>query len=107
MDRRTSDLAPETRNAEQDDAPEQAQTLAAEALANESGRTSPTESARHTSDADFSDDDTQDVVDHMRDMENSGRIDMDAFDGEDNHDDNEDKYGPGAKVDPQLPSDGS
>ncbi len=52
-------------------------------------------------------DSTQDTVDHMRDMESSGRIDMGAFRGEDNHDDNEDKYGKSAKVDPDLPSDGS
>ena len=35
----------------------------------------------------------QDTVDHMRDMESSGRIDMDAYDGETNMDDNVDKYG--------------
>jgi hypothetical protein len=42
----------------------------------------------------------------MRDMESSGRIDMSAFDGEENMDDNEDKYGDDANPDPELPSDG-
>ena len=42
----------------------------------------------------------------MRDMEQSGRIDMGAYRGEPNMDDNEDKYGPDSKED-DLPSDGS
>ncbi len=42
----------------------------------------------------------------MRDMEQSGRIDMGAFAGEENLDDNEDKYGEENRVD-DLPSDGS
>ena len=42
---------------------------------------------------------TQDTVDHMRDMESSGRVDMGAYRGEDNHDDNVDKYGKPAKPD--------
>jgi hypothetical protein len=43
----------------------------------------------------------------MRDMEQSGRIDMGAYSGEPNFDDNEDKYGEESKVDKDLPSDGS
>jgi hypothetical protein len=35
----------------------------------------------------------------MRDMESSGRIDMSAYRGEPNHDDNVDKYGKSAKPD--------
>ena len=46
------------------------------------------------------------MVDHMRDMESSGRVDMDAFAGEPNHDDNVDKYGSEAKLD-GLRGDGS
>ena len=42
----------------------------------------------------------------MRDMEQSGRIDMSAYAGEENLDDNEDKYGDETRVD-DLPSDGS
>ena len=44
-------------------------------------------------------DSTQDTIDHMRDMESSGRIDMSAYRGEPNHDDNVDKYGKSAKPD--------
>ena len=68
---------------------------------------SPTESRKSDNKSGLMNDSTQDTVDHMRDMESSGRIDMGAFRGEDNHDDNEDKYGKSAKVDPDLPSDGS
>jgi len=39
-------------------------------------------------------------------MEQSGRIDMGAYLGEPNMDDNEDKYGEESKLD-DLPSDGS
>ena len=49
-------------------------------------------------------DSTQDTVDHMRDMESSGRIDMNAYRGEPNHDDNEGKYGKKNEVDPDLPN---
>ena len=68
---------------------------------------SPTESVKSDNSSGLLGDSTQDTVDHMRDMESSGRIDMSAYRGEDNHDDNEDKYGKSAKVDPDLPSDGS
>ena len=42
----------------------------------------------------------------MRDMESSGRIDMDANRGEPNHDDNVDKYGKPNKPD-DLRGDGT
>jgi hypothetical protein len=97
-------LAPETFNDEQDDEQSQAQEIAEDALSEDDD--SPTESTKPRKGA-FDEDSTQDLVDHMRDMESSGRIDMGAFQGEDNHDDNEDKYGEDNKVDPDLPSDGS
>jgi len=97
-------LAPETFNDEQDDEQSQAQEIAEDALSEDDD--SPTESTKPPKGA-FDEDSTQDLVDHMRDMESSGRIDMGAFQGEDNHDDNEDKYGEDNKVDPDLPSDGS
>ena len=92
-------LAPETHNSEQDDEDAQAQTVADQAQALRKG--DPTSSVKVGSG------DSQDLVDHMRDMESSGRIDMGAYDGEENMDDNEDKYGEAAKPDPDLPSDGS
>lgn len=103
---RNAALAPELHNAEQDDEPSQAHTLADEAL----GRRTmdygdPLESVKPPS-ANLDGDSTQDLVDHMRDMEASGRIDMGAYLGEDNMDDNEDKYGEENRLG-DLPSDGS
>ncbi len=90
-------LAPETHNDEQDDERSQAQTVADEAQA-ESPR-SPTESTKVEGGSGLMNDSTQDTVDHMRDMESSGRVDMDAYRGEPNHDDNVDKYGKQRKPD--------
>ena len=92
-------LAPETHNSEQDDELSQAQTLADEARGRNPGDYgSPTESVKVKRDSD-DEDSTQDLVDHMRDMESSGRIDMGAYLGEDNMDDEEDKYGEEARLD--------
>jgi hypothetical protein len=91
-------LAPETHNSEQDDEDAQAQTVADQAQALRKG--DPTSSIK------VGGGDSQDLVDRMRDMESSGRIDMGAYDGEENMDDNEEKYGDEANPDPQLPSDG-
>lgn len=90
---RQTGLAPETFNDEQHDEDAQAQTLADEAL----GRSpadygSPTES-RKVNGKNYDEHSTQDLVDHMRDMERSGRIDMGAYEGEENMDDEDDKYG--------------
>jgi hypothetical protein len=92
-------LAPETHNSEQDDEGAQAQTVAEQAEALRKG--DPTSSVK------VGGGDSQDLVDHMRDMESSGRIDMGAYDGEENMDDNEGKYGEQANPDPELPSDHS
>ena len=105
IDRRIPDEAPEAHNAEQDDELEQSQTLADEALRGGARDHSPLDSEKVPG-GEIDDDSTQDLIDHMRDMEQSGRIDMSAFEGEENHDDNEDKYGEAAKID-DYPSDGS
>lgn len=80
------DLPPEAHNASQDDAAEQAQTLADAAL----GRSSDFE-AGDTVKAEFEGDEDDpsmpDLVDHMNQMVSSGRIDMSAFRGERNDDD--------------------
>lgn len=92
------ELAPETHNSEQDDEQSQAHTLADEALGSSPlDYGSPTESVK-VSGGIFDEDSTQDLVDHMRDMERSGRIDMGAFRGEDNMDDEEDKYGEATRL---------
>lgn len=87
------ELAPETHNSEQDDESSQAQTIADEARGRNPGDYgSPTESVKRK--APLGDvDSTADLVDHMRDMEQSGRIDMGAYRGEESMDDEEDKYG--------------
>jgi hypothetical protein len=103
-ERTDEDQAPELHNAEQDDEQEQTQTIAEEALHGESRRGSPLDSIKAGEPGEIMDDSTQDLIDHMRDMEQSGRIDMSAFLGEPNHDDNEDKYGAASKLD-DLPSD--
>ncbi len=98
QEQRQANLAPETHNSEQDDHGSQAQEIAKEAQASASAH-SPTESTKSANKSDLTDDSTQDVIDHMRDMESSGRIDMDAYRGEPNHDDNVDKFGKSAKPD--------
>lgn len=105
-ERTDEDQAPELHNAEQDDEGEQTQTIADEALAGGARDASPLDSIKSDDQGEIMDDSTQDLIDHMRDMEASGRIDMDAFRGEDNHDDNEDKYGEANKID-KLPADGT
>jgi hypothetical protein len=91
--KRPSDIAPETFNDEQDDESSQAQEVAEEAR-NKDGETSPLDSTKVHGGIE-GEDDTQDLIDHMRDMEQSGRIDMGAFRGEPNDDDDEDKFGDG------------
>jgi hypothetical protein len=91
------DLAPETHNDEQDDEQSQAQTVADQAQQLRKG--DPTSSVKHDTT------ETPDVVDHMRDMEASGRIDMGAYRGEPSMDDDEGKYGEDNDIDPELPSD--
>ena len=103
QEQRQADQAPELHNDEQDDHLSQAQEIAEEAR-NKDGEHSPLDSKKVNSG--IGDNSSQDIVDRMRDMEQSGRIDMDAYRGEPNLDDNEDKYGPGNKVD-DLPADGS
>jgi hypothetical protein len=100
----SDDDAPELHNSEQDDEGEQTQTVAEDALRGMAREASPLDSVKVRSGID--DDSTQDLIDHMRDMEQSGRIDMDAYAGEENLDDNEDKYDDSNRVD-DLPSDGS
>ncbi len=85
--------APEAVNREQDDEDAQAQSVAEAAR-----RERPLgESTKAKSGGDT--DDAQDVVDHMRQMERSGRIDMDAYRGERSDDDEPGQLGPGGNDD--------
>ena len=86
--------APEAHNQSQDDAGEQAQTLADEALHRSSDfdfGDSKKPQYRGISDSDG--DSTPDLVDTMNQMVSSGHIDMGAFRGERNDDDEEDALG--------------
>jgi hypothetical protein len=105
-ERTDDDQAPELHNSEQDDEQWQTHTIAEDALRGEARRASPLDSIKPDDDGGIMDDSTQDLIDKMRDMEQSGRIDMGAFAGEPNHDDNTDKYGDENKLD-DLPGDGS
>ena len=101
---RRQGLAPETDNAEQDrDADDQAQTVAEQARTR--GTLSGLSETEKIKSGDPSDD-VQDLVERMEQMESSGRIDMDAYRGEPNHDDNVDELGPKSKID-KLRGDGS
>ncbi|MXO65464.1 hypothetical protein [Altericroceibacterium endophyticum] len=99
QEERQADLAPETHNDEQDDHRNQAQEVSQEAQSLTPETRSPTESTKGRGETDLLNDASQDVVDRMRDMESSGRIDMDAYRGEPNYDDNVDKYGKAHKPD--------
>lgn len=101
-----ADLAPEMHNDEQAEDLEQAQQVTEDARQLTPAMDSPTESEKGRGDSGLMDDSTQDTVDRMKDMEQSGRIDMDAYRGEPNMDDNEDKYGEPNKLD-DLPGDGT
>lgn len=90
--------ASETFNSEQDDEDAQAQTVADDAirgLANGDASVS-SERGGTANPAQIEPDDTQDVVDHMNQMERSGRIDMDAYRGERSDDDEPETLGEAA-----------
>lgn len=80
--------APEAVNREQEDEDAQAQTVSTDAR-----------NAQRLADSDKTpavgvSDDAQDLVDHMRQMERSGQIDMDAYRGERSDDDEDGLLGP-------------
>lgn len=95
----TQDIAPELSNTEQEDEQFQAQTLADEALSGSADAFGLDDTEKVSTGEEG--DDVQDLVDHMRQMVSSGRIDNSAFAGEPNHDDNDDLYLPA--VEPSGP----
>jgi hypothetical protein len=94
---RKPDPAPETTNSEQDDEDTQAQTVAEEAKERNTSVLGLDESEKVSTGDDS--DDAQDLVDHMNQMERSGMIDMSAFRGERNDDDEDGLYGEEADED--------
>jgi hypothetical protein len=91
------DLSPEVVSDEQEEESAQAQTIADEALDRATSGFDLDESEKVPSGDDS--DDVQDLVDHMHQMETSGRIDMDAYRGERNDDEEEGRYGDAAEED--------
>jgi hypothetical protein len=102
--RQTRKLAPENANDEQNDEEAQAQTVTDDALDRATSAFGLEDSEKAGGGID--DDSTQDLVDHMKQMERSGAIDMSAYEGEPNHDDNVDKFGRRTKID-DLRGDGT
>jgi len=91
---RPEGLPPEVHNDEQDPVGQQAQDVAQDAMRESSHTTSPLESTKPASNGyDPAPGSTGDLIDEMRRMEGEGRIDMSAFAGEPNHDDEPDTYG--------------
>jgi hypothetical protein len=87
-------LPPEVYNTEQDAKGEQAQDVAEAAQLEESHTSSPTESTKpEPGGYDPAPGSEADLIDEMRRMEGEGRIDMSAFAGEPNHDDEPETFG--------------
>ncbi|MFC4294122.1 hypothetical protein ACFO0A_03510 [Novosphingobium tardum] len=82
-------LPPEAHNVEQDDEDAQAQTVADEAISRATSVLGETEKVGSGDE----NGDVPDLVDHMKQMETSGKIDMSAFRGERNDDDEEGMLG--------------
>ena len=95
---RSQDAPEAPDNTEQDDEGAQAQTVAGDALEGEAAGQLGGGDSEHggtTNPAQIQPDDTQDVVDHMQQMESSGTIDMDAYRGERSDDDESGMLGEG------------
>jgi hypothetical protein len=90
----SAEEAPELHNAEQEDEAGQAQTVAGEARIKDA-EASPLDSVKLGEPSEVMDDSSQDLIDKMRDQEQSGRIDMGAYRGEPNMDDEDETYGEG------------
>jgi hypothetical protein len=86
-ERPTGDLAPELDNSQQAD-DGQTQDVAAEAMNLGTSDLGLHDTVKAT--GGFDDVDAQDLVDHMNQMVTSGRIDLSAFEGEPNHDGDDD-----------------
>lgn len=104
-ERRDEDTAPETVNAEQEDAETQAQVVAEEALTHSTSVLGLKQSEKLSSS--LSPTDTQDLVDHLNQMDTSGTIDMSAYAGEESHDDLENRHGRDDAPDAEFADDDS
>lgn len=85
--------APEAVNTEQEDGDTQAQTVADEALSRATSVLGEQDLGDKVGGSGLDDADMPDLVDHMKQMVSSGRIDMSAYRGERSDDDEEGMYG--------------
>jgi len=90
-----SAITPETVNPEQEDEESQAQSIADEAGTRGKSDAGLGDSEKVASGDDS--DDVPDLIDRMRQMDSSGKIDFGAFRGERNDDDEEGMLGPDAE----------
>ncbi|WP_420143940.1 hypothetical protein [Sphingobium sp.] len=81
-------------NKEQADAGTQAQDVASDARVRSTDLSEESERGGRSNPAQIIPDDTPDLVEKMNEMDRSGRIDMDAYAGEPQMDDEEDEMGP-------------
>jgi hypothetical protein len=93
MDRTTPDREIDE-NSEQADSGAQAQDVADDARVRGLDLSEDSERGGRPNPAQIIPDDTEDLVEKMEAMNRSGRIDMDAFAGEPQMDDEEDSFGP-------------
>ncbi|MBH1992507.1 MAG: hypothetical protein I8H86_06435 [Sphingomonadaceae bacterium] len=92
MDRPDHDIDSEE-NSEQADADAQAQSVAEAARTRSTDLSEDSVRGGRANPAQIIPDDTPDLVERMNAMERSGRIDMDAYAGEPQMDDEEDSFG--------------
>ena len=86
-DRRKDFNDPDAQNSEQDEQGSQAQDVAGDALTRGTDLSEDSERGGHSNPAQIIPDDTPDLVEKMAEMDRSGHIDMDAFEGEEMMDD--------------------
>lgn len=98
-EKRQAALAPETHNDEQDDHRSQAQEVAEQAQQHAHSAAGATEGMKvESTSVDGVAGSETDMIEEMREMEDTGRIDNGAFAGEPNHDDNTAKYSGEEKI---------
>lgn len=105
MTERPDDLAPETVNNEQEEAETQAQSVAEDARTRSVSILTPEKSKKLSNSLNPAEE--PDLVERMEQMNTSGTIDMDAYAGEETHDDLENKYGREDAADPDFADDDS
>ena len=105
MTERPDELAPENVNNEQQDAESQAQSVAGEALTKSTSVLGLEDSEKPKGGLEPMD--APDLVDHIKQMETSGTIDMSAYSGEDTMDDLENRYGREGAPDEEFKDDDS